>query len=43
MANMLQWGLRQIAELENNMISVERLVEFTNCPQEYHTESLPGI
>lgn len=43
MANMLQWGLRQMAELENNMISVERVAEFTNCPQENDTESLPGI
>lgn len=34
LTGMLQWWTRQTVEVENNMTCVERMVEYTQLPQE---------
>lgn len=39
---MLQYGVRQTAEVASNMISVERVLQYTKLEKEGPFESLPG-
>ncbi|KAL5236136.1 hypothetical protein ACI65C_003546 [Semiaphis heraclei] len=41
LTSLFQWVIRQSAELENQMTSVERVLEYSNVPQESALESPP--
>ncbi|XP_076255687.1 putative multidrug resistance-associated protein lethal(2)03659 isoform X3 [Rhynchophorus ferrugineus] len=41
LTGMLQWGMRQSTELENQMTSVERVVEYSSIEHEADLESTP--
>lgn len=43
LTGMFQWGIKQSAELENHMTSVERVLEYFNIEKEAPLESLPGM
>lgn len=42
LTGMVQWGMRQSADLENNMTCVERVVEYDQIEPEGELESRPG-
>ena len=43
LTGVFQWAVRQSAETDNQMTSVERVMEYGQLPSEASLESIPGI
>ncbi|XP_057378654.1 ATP-binding cassette sub-family C member 4-like [Daphnia carinata] len=42
LTGMFQWGVKQSAEVENQMTSVERIIDYSRLPSEAPLDSAPG-
>lgn len=43
LTGLIPWGMRQSAEMENQMTSVERIIDYTNIEQEPRLRSVSAL